>query len=167
MDDFVFVGIDKPGDVTANMFGSNVTNVNVNQLPGMNTQGVSLARIDYAPQGLNPPHIHPRATEVLTVLEGMLYAGFVTPPPESRLFSKILKKGDIIVFPFAQIHFQMNVQDKPAVALSSLSSQFPGVIPVAPTLFGSDPSISDDVLAKAFQIDKKLVDRLQTIFRRT
>ncbi|GLT55214.1 hypothetical protein SLA2020_283570 [Shorea laevis] len=39
---------------------------------GLNTLGISLARIDFAPYGLNPPHIHPRATEILVVLEGTL-----------------------------------------------------------------------------------------------
>ncbi|WZZ19648.1 hypothetical protein YC2023_112737 [Brassica napus] len=33
------------------------------KIPGLNTLSVSLARIDYAPGGLNPPHTHPRTTE--------------------------------------------------------------------------------------------------------
>ncbi|XWS57832.1 hypothetical protein CRYUN_Cryun09bG0207600 [Craigia yunnanensis] len=37
-----------------------------------NTIGISLARIDYAPYGLNPPHTHPRAAEILVVLGGTL-----------------------------------------------------------------------------------------------
>ncbi|KAF9621460.1 hypothetical protein IFM89_021532 [Coptis chinensis] len=37
-------------------------------------------------------------------------------------------------------------------------------IPIAKSVFGSNPPISDDVLAKAFQIDKKTVDYLQAQF---
>ncbi|KAL6623649.1 hypothetical protein ACP70R_023956 [Stipagrostis hirtigluma subsp. patula] len=156
--------LDKPRDTMGSKVGSNVTNINVLEFPGLNTLGISLARIDYAPLGLNPPHIHPRATELLTVLEGTLYLGFVTSNP-NRLFSKVVKKGDVFVFPKAMIHFQMNLaHDKPAAALSSLGSQNPGVITIANAVFGSEPPISDDVLAKAFQVEKKLIDWLQSQF---
>ncbi|MCO5553873.1 hypothetical protein L7F22_007399 [Adiantum nelumboides] len=30
--------------------------------PGLDTQGISMARIEFQPRGLNPPHVHPRAT---------------------------------------------------------------------------------------------------------
>ncbi|TVU07119.1 hypothetical protein EJB05_47162 [Eragrostis curvula] len=156
--------IGQPRDTTKSKVGSNVTNVNVINFPGLNTLGISLARIDYGPLGVNTPHIHPRATELLTVLEGTLYLGFVTSNP-NRLFSKVVKKGDVFVFPKAMIHFQMNLaHDKPAAALSSLSSQNPGVITIANAVFGSDPRISDDVLARAFQVEKKLIDWLQSQF---
>ncbi|KAL7164031.1 hypothetical protein ACSBR2_040021 [Camellia fascicularis] len=51
-----------------------------------------------------------------------------------------------------------------AVAISGLSSQNPRVITIANAVFGSNPKISDDVLAKAFQVDKKVVDYLQPQF---
>ncbi|KAL6324775.1 hypothetical protein AAG906_018302 [Vitis piasezkii] len=126
-----------------------VTPANVAQIPGLNTLGISLARVDYAPYGLNPPHTHPRATEILTVLEGTLYVGFVTSNPDNRLISKVLYKGDVFVFPKGLIHFH---------------SQNPGVITIANAVFGSKPAISADVLTKAFQVDKKVVDYLQSQF---
>ncbi|WJX77794.1 hypothetical protein P8452_61068 [Trifolium repens] len=58
-----------PGATTNTTFGSSVTAANVLRIPGLNTLGVSLARIDFAPGGINPPHSHPRATEILFVLE--------------------------------------------------------------------------------------------------
>ncbi|KAJ1270107.1 hypothetical protein BS78_06G029300 [Paspalum vaginatum] len=156
--------LDQPRNAMNTKVGSIVTNINVTEFPGLNTLGISYARIDYAPMGVNPPHIHPRATELLTVLEGTLYLGFVTSNP-NKLFSKVVKKGDVFVFPKAMIHFQMNLDhDKPAAALSSLSSQNPGVITIANAVFGSMPPISDDVLAKAFQVEKKLIDWLQSQF---
>uniref|UniRef100_J3NBH0 Cupin type-1 domain-containing protein n=1 Tax=Oryza brachyantha TaxID=4533 RepID=J3NBH0_ORYBR len=75
-DFFLAANLDKPMDTTK--AGSNATLINVMKLAGLNTLGISMARIDYAPQGENPPHTHPRATEILTVLEGSLYVGFVT-----------------------------------------------------------------------------------------
>ncbi|KAK9100958.1 hypothetical protein Scep_024388 [Stephania cephalantha] len=54
------------------------------------------------------------------------------------------------------IHFQLNVGNTSAVAFAGLSGQNPGVITIANAVFGSNPSISDDVLAMAFQVDKKI-----------
>ncbi|XP_039169490.1 putative germin-like protein 2-1 [Eucalyptus grandis] len=56
--DFSFSGLHLPGN-KSNPVGSRVTPVTVAQLPGLNTLGISAARIDIAPWGINPPHIHP------------------------------------------------------------------------------------------------------------
>lgn len=134
------------------------------QLPGLNTLGISMVRIDYAPWGINPPHTHPRATEILTVIDGSLQAGFVTSNPENALITKTLQKGDVFVFPVGLVHFQRNVGTGNAVAIAALSSQNPGVITIANAVFGSKPDLSGDILAKAFQVDKSVVDQLQTKF---
>ncbi|XP_031473841.1 putative germin-like protein 2-1 [Nymphaea colorata] len=162
-EDFFFSGLDMPGN-TSNPLGSMVTAVNVQQIPGLNTLGISLARIDFAPRGLNPPHIHPRGTEILVVLEGCLYVGFVTSNPENRLFTKKLYKGDVFVFPQGLIHFQQNVGEGGAVAIAGLSSQNPGVITIANAVLGAKPPISDYLLAKAFRVERKAIDELQSFF---
>ncbi|XVF57032.1 hypothetical protein PTKIN_Ptkin06aG0170300 [Pterospermum kingtungense] len=161
--DFFFSGLDKAGN-TSNAVGSGVTPVNVAQIPGLNTLGISLVRIDYAPYGQNPPHTHPRATEILVVAQGTLYVGFVTSNPDNKLFTKILKTGDVFVFPVGLIHFQFNVGKTNALAFAGLSSQNPGVITIANAVFGSNPPIYPDVLSKAFKLDKKVVEFLQTQF---
>ncbi|MBA0832892.1 hypothetical protein Goarm_017248, partial [Gossypium armourianum] len=127
--------------------------------------GISLVRIDYAPYGgLNPPHTHPRAIEILVVLEGTLYVGFVTSNPDNRLVSKVLYPGDVFVFPIGLIHFQQNVGKTNAVAFANLSSQNPGVITIANAVFGSNPPINPDVLTRAFQLDNNVVKYLQSRF---
>ena len=162
--DFFFSGLNIARS-TSNPVGSVVTPANVAQIPGLNTLGISLVRIDYAPYGgLNPPHTHPRATEILTVLEGTLYVGFVTSNPDNRLITKVLNPGDVFVFPVGLIHFQFNVGKTKASAIAALSSQNPGVITIANAVFGSTPPIRSDVLAKAFQVDKNIVDYLQKQF---
>ncbi|XP_026453588.1 putative germin-like protein 2-3 [Papaver somniferum] len=153
-EDFYLAGFNKVGIVKSAQ-GSLVTPANVAQIPGLNTLGISLVRIDYAPRGINPPHTHPRATEVLVVLEGSLNVGFVT---------KVLHKGDVFVFHIGLVHFQFNAGHIRAVAIAALSSQNPGVIIIANALFESKPSIDDDVLAKAFQVDKKVVNFIQSKF---
>ncbi|THG08381.1 hypothetical protein TEA_012754 [Camellia sinensis var. sinensis] len=95
----------------------------------LNTLGISLACIDFAPFGLNPPHTHLRETEILVILEGTSTLGKTN-----------------------------------AVAISGLSSQNPSVITIANVVLGSNPKTSDDVVAKAIQVDKKVVDYLQALF---
>ncbi|XP_038877588.1 germin-like protein subfamily 1 member 17 [Benincasa hispida] len=162
-EDFVSGGLNIAGN-TMNKQGSNVTLVNVDKLPGLNTLGISLARIDYAPYGQNPPHTHPRATEILVVVEGTLLVGFVTSNP-NKLFTKVLKEGDVFVFPIGLIHFQFNVGHTPALAFAGLSSQNPGVITIANAVFGSNPPISIDVLTKAFQVDNNVIQALMQQFK--
>ncbi|KAK2991026.1 hypothetical protein RJ640_018021 [Escallonia rubra] len=161
--DFSISGLHMVGN-TSNAVGSKVTPVTVAQLPGLNTLGISLVRLDYAPWGINPPHTHPRASEILTVLEGSLEVGFVTSNPENRLISKVLQKGDVFVFPVGLIHFQRNAGHVNAVAIAALSSQNPGVIPIANAVFGSNPHISNDILVRAFQVDKNVVGSIQSKF---
>jgi len=163
-DDFYTSGLDKPRPV-ANAVGSNVTAVNVNNLPGLNTLGISIVRIDYGVNGQNPPHTHPRATEILYVGHGTLLVGFVTSNGDgNRLFTKTLNEGDVFVFPEGLVHFQANIGKFPAVAFAALSSQNPGVVGIASTVFGSNPAIDPNVLVRAFQLDPKVVLDLQNKF---
>ncbi|KAF8408736.1 hypothetical protein HHK36_004804 [Tetracentron sinense] len=161
--DFFFSGLHVTGN-TSNPVGSKVTPVTAAQIAGLNTLGISMVRLDYAPWGINPPHTHPRATEILTVLEGSLHVGFVTSNPDNRLISKVLQKGDVFVFPVGLVHFQRNVGYGNAVAIAALSSQNPGVITIANAVFGSNPPIAAEVLTKAFQVDKSVVDWVQSKF---
>ncbi|KAL8045563.1 hypothetical protein ABFX02_08G122400 [Erythranthe guttata] len=104
---------------------------------------------------------HPRAAEILTVLDGAVYVGFVTSEPDNRLISKVLGKGDVFVFPLGLVHFQQNVGPGNAVTMAFLNSQNPGVIVIANAVFGSNPPINDDVLAKSYRVDNSIIHQLQ------
>ncbi|KAJ1287079.1 hypothetical protein BS78_03G403300 [Paspalum vaginatum] len=159
--DFFSNALASPGN-TGNAVGSAVTAANVETLPGLNTLGVSLARIDYAPWGVNPPHTHPRATEVIFVLEGSLDVGFLTTA--NRLYARTVCKGEVFVFPRGLVHFQKNNGDTPAAVISAFNSQLQGTQGVAETLFGASPAVPTDVLARAFQIDAGLVEAIKYKF---
>ncbi|CAN1247301.1 Germin-like protein subfamily 1 member 18 [Linum grandiflorum] len=152
-DDFFLTGLDKPGN-TSNPVGSKVTLINVDRIPGLNTLGISLARDDYIPNGgLNPLHYHPRT----------FYVGFLASNPD-RLISKVLRPGDLFVFPVGRIHFQYNIGKTPGRAVSGLSSQNPGIVVIANSVFGSNPGVDPSLLAAAFRMDKELVEYLQKKF---
>ncbi|XP_004301504.1 PREDICTED: putative germin-like protein 2-1-like [Fragaria vesca subsp. vesca] len=132
-DHFFFGGLHMAGN-TSNPLRLKIIPINVAQIPRLNTRGISLSRIDYAPWGVTPPHTHPRATEILTVLEGSV-VGFVTSNLDNKLISKVLNKGDVFVFPVGLVHYQQNVGNGTTVSRSSLSSQYPGVITIANVIF--------------------------------
>ncbi|ONK65312.1 uncharacterized protein A4U43_C07F35830 [Asparagus officinalis] len=159
--DFSFTGISNPGP-TNNTMGSLVTGANVEKIPGLNTMGVSMSRIDYALGGLNPPHTHPRATEMVFVLEGQLDVGFITTA--NKLIAKTITKGEVFVFPKALVHFQKNSGNGPASVVAAFDSQFPGTQSIAATLFSASPAVPDHVLTKAFQIGTKEVEKIKGRF---
>ncbi|CAN1247304.1 Germin-like protein subfamily 1 member 18 [Linum grandiflorum] len=134
-DDFFLTGLDKPGN-TSNPVGSKVTLINVDRIPGLNTLGISL---------------------------GTFYVGFLASNPD-RLISKVLRPGDLFVFPVGRIHFQYNIGKTPGRAVSGLSSQNPGIVVIANSVFGSNPGVDPSLLAAAFRMDKELVEYLQKKF---
>lgn len=139
--------------------GSLVTGANVQKIPGLNTLGVSLSRIDYSPGGLNPPHTHPRATEVVFVLYGELDVGFITTA--NKLVSKSIKMGEVFVFPKGLVHFQKNNGNSPAAVIAAFNSQLPGTQSIAAALFAASPTVPDNVLTKAFQVGTKEVEKIK------
>ncbi|CAK9204062.1 unnamed protein product [Sphagnum troendelagicum] len=157
--DFVFHGLATPGNIK-NAAGSFVTPASAAQFPGLNTLGISMARLDFAQGGLVAPHTHPRATEILFVVEGSLLVGFVST--NNHLFATTVNKGDVFVFPRGLLHFELNVGKGQATAIAALNSQNPGVQAQAAALFGS--GISDVVLEKAFGLSEKAVDLIKSKF---
>ncbi|XP_048134021.1 germin-like protein subfamily 1 member 13 [Rhodamnia argentea] len=146
-DDFLFMGFGNPRN-TSNLIRSKVAPAFIDQFPGLNTLGISMTGIDFAP--------------ILIAVEGTLLVGFVTSNQLNNiLFTKVLYKGDVFLFQNGLIHFPLNIGNPYALAFASLSSQNPGVITIANAVFGAKPPICADVLTKAFQVDKRMVGSLQ------
>ncbi|KAK1375585.1 Cupin type-1 domain-containing protein [Heracleum sosnowskyi] len=139
--DFFTSGLNIPGDTSSNKVGSNVTIVNVARIPGLNT-----------------------CTRHFSFIKGTLRVGFVTSNPQNRHIAKVLNEGDVFVFPKGLIHYQQNIGHDNAVVIAALSSQNPGVITIANVVFGANPNITADILAKAFQLNKNTVQKLQARF---
>ncbi|KAI4965941.1 hypothetical protein ZWY2020_047369 [Hordeum vulgare] len=135
-DDFFYAGLASAADVYGggNPMGSVVTAADAERLPGLNTLGVSMSRVDSAPWGgTNPPHAHPRATEILFVAEGTLEVGFVTTA--GRHITRAVPKGGVFVFPRGMMHYERSVGEAPAVAISAFDSQLPGTQRLGEAMF--------------------------------
>ncbi len=154
--DFKFSGLATPGN-TNNTLGSNVTTAFADKFPGINTLGISMVRVDFAKGGLVPPHTHPRATEIIFVVEGSLFVGFVST--DETLYATTLHKGDVFVFPRGLLHFELNVCDGTATAIAALNSQNPGKQIQAVALFNS--KINEVVLEKAFGLGEKDIQHIK------
>lgn len=164
-DDFFFKGLDvAAANKTYAPYGEKLTLLTPSNVGGLNTLGVSIGHVDYEPGGYSPPHSHPRATEIITVLDGTLEVGFLTSYPDYRLFAKVIGKGDVFVFPFGLIHYLVNIGSTNAFVIFAYNSQSPGFVGIPNVLFGSTPKIASDVLAKFFQVDNSLIDMIKSKF---
>lgn len=157
-DDFVFSGMKAAGNFSDS--GIAVISASPTNFPGLNTLGMSFARADIEVGGINPPHFHPRATELVHVVEGKVYLGFVDS--SNRVFARILEQGEVMVFPRGLVHFMMNVGDKPAALFGSFNSQNPGMQKIPSAVFGS--GIDEELLQKAFGLTSKQIGTMRRKF---
>ncbi|KAL7582172.1 germin-like protein 9-3 [Lactuca sativa] len=136
-----------------------VTKAAMAEFPALNGQSVSYAVLQFPSNTVNPPHTHPRASELLFVLMGSLDVGFVDTT--NKLFTQKLQQGDIFVFPKGLVHFQFNSDAKsPALAVSAFGSANPGTVSVPNSVFNT--SISDQVLAMSFKTDVATIQKIKS-----
>ncbi|CAK9150122.1 unnamed protein product [Ilex paraguariensis] len=158
IDDFVFSGLGIAGNTT-NIIKAAVTPAFVAQFPGVNGLGISMARLDLAPDGVVPMHTHPGASEVLVVVQGSILAGFISSA--NGVYVKTLKKGDIMVFPQGLLHFQINAGGIPAIAFVSFSSPSPGLQITDFALFANN--LPSKLVVKTTFLDLAQVKKLKAV----
>ncbi|KAK3034925.1 hypothetical protein RJ639_032325 [Escallonia herrerae] len=128
------------------------------EFPGLNGQSVSYAVLQYPTGSVNPPHTHPRASELLFLLMGTLEVGFVDTT--NKLYTQTLKQADMFVFPKGLVHYQYNADPKnPALALSAFGSASAGTVSIPNQVFNT--SIDDTILAKSFNTDIATIQKIK------
>ncbi|XP_071686116.1 germin-like protein 9-3 [Rutidosis leptorrhynchoides] len=128
------------------------------QFPALEGQSVSYAVLQFPPAGVNPPHTHPRAAELLIVLLGTLEVGFVDT--KNVLYNQTLLEGDIFVFPKGLVHFQYNRNhNQSAIAVSAFGSANGGLLSVPKSVFTA--GIDENVLAISFKTDVPTVQKIE------
>ncbi|CAN4116261.1 unnamed protein product [Withania somnifera] len=156
---FATSALAKPGKIGL-VFGFNVTLTTIFNLR-INTQGLTMTRIDIGANSLVPPHSHPRASEVAILLKGSLLVGFINT--SNHLFTQNLRPGDCFVFPKGMIHFLYNTDSKvQALTVSGLSSQNPGVQMASPAAFVTERTMPDKVSKKLFRINDQDFTKIVT-----
>ncbi|XP_057515970.1 germin-like protein [Amaranthus tricolor] len=156
-DDFVYTGFRGEKSIT-NVFGFNVTLAFSYAYPALNGLGISMARLDLAVGGVVPVHSH-RTSEVIVLIKGSIIAGFIDT--NDNAYYKKLEVGDVMIFPQAMLHFQVNVGKIPALAFVSLNGANPGLQLTTPSLFGGN--LPDELAQKITLISPQEVKRMRKI----
>ncbi|KAJ7680074.1 spherulin-1B precursor [Mycena rosella] len=106
--------------------GGSILLATVDNFPILEELGISNAISLVEPCGLNIPHLHPRANEFLTVIEGILDTGFVQENGFNALVETQLGKYQGTVFPMGSMHYQQNPTCSPAAFVAALNNEDPG-----------------------------------------
>jgi len=162
-EDFVF---DLKGQQVEPGEGGSVQPVEVNAMPTLYGEGMAMTLFTIEPCGINLPHVHPRATEMIYVLSGA--GGTTTNQVKSlqtafleenggRTIVNLVGEGEVTFFPEGLIHYQQNLGCEPVQFLSALNNEDPGVVTITTRLF----TLPDEALASSFGIELPEVQLLR------
>lgn len=159
--DFQTSRLNKTGD-TDNFYQSSTTIVTAAEFPGLNTLGLSAARTDLEIDGLVMPHSHPRASEIIFVNSGIVVAGFLDS--KNNLFQKVLRKGDVFIFPKGLLHYCLNSGFESATIFSVLNSQNPGFVSISGAVFATnDTELKSRLRKRLLSFSRLDVERLDNV----
>lgn len=155
--------------------GGTINLAEVDEFPALLGTNVAMAIGFVNPCGLNVPHSHPRASEMLTVVQGELVAGLVLENDPGAAGRAVIDgqvpaenpKGPLtqvtahlglyraMLFPQGEVHFQFNPTCEPAVFASAFDNLDPGRAQAAASFF---TIMSDEVIMAALGEDAEFLD---------
>ncbi|CAM6081522.1 unnamed protein product [Calypogeia fissa] len=146
----------KPGQV-------NHKEATLNDFPALYGLGISFYLMYFQPGGVLPPHIHPRGSKLIYIIQGTLSVGFIDSTYKN--YNQTLIEGDVYVVPKAMVHYMANLDsDVEVKVIFSFSSSNPGTILMPNALFGSVPNIPDAVLESSFKVSGDVISDLKAPF---
>ncbi|KAH7118900.1 spherulin-1B precursor [Dendryphion nanum] len=133
---------------------------NIETFPILTDLGISTTLGFLNACGMNTPHVHPRATEFLTLTSGSLKFGYITengllPAGTPSEVTGSLSKYQGTVFPIGSIHYQFNPECEPAVFVASLNSEDPGTSQIAQNFFGLNADVVNATIGFPKSVDGK------------
>ncbi|KAI3979330.1 hypothetical protein MKX01_020538 [Papaver californicum] len=160
-EDLFFSGLVKEAS-TDNPFGLGIRLGDVTTFPALNTLELTINMLDLAPGGNVPFHVHPRGSEANLVIKGKVRFGFIST--NNVLYTKVLKAGELSIIPKGLVHFVQNVGPGKALIVAVFNSQMPGAAIIPFNLFSSTPAIPNDILARNFLVDEKVIKGIKSKF---
>ncbi|KAJ4366503.1 hypothetical protein N0V95_000169 [Ascochyta clinopodiicola] len=140
---------------------------NIDTFPILTGLGISTTLGFLSPCGINTPHVHPRATEFLTLVEGsnlkfgyVLENNFVKAGQNPEIAGS-LNKFEGTVFPQGSIHFQFNDNCKAATFVAALNSEDPGTSQIAQNFFALNSGVVNATLGFPKTIDGKNIEEFR------
>ncbi|KAH8689233.1 RmlC-like cupin domain-containing protein [Phaeosphaeriaceae sp. PMI808] len=125
---------------------------NIETFPILTGLGISTTLGFLEPCSINTPHVHPRASEFLTLVEGKnLRFGYVlenglVKAGQNPEIAGTLNKFEGTVFPQGSIHFQFNDNCDKATFVAALNSEDPGTNQVAQGFFALNAGVVNATL---------------------
>ncbi|EFJ19643.1 hypothetical protein SELMODRAFT_419049 [Selaginella moellendorffii] len=94
----------------------NATLLSSANFPALNTMDLTIARAELGVGGTVPLHYHPRASELVFIVEGVVEVGFVDT--SNVLFIQTLQPGDVTIVPKGMLHYEYNPGSSRATLLA-------------------------------------------------
>ncbi|KAJ7871650.1 hypothetical protein B0H14DRAFT_3439364 [Mycena olivaceomarginata] len=111
-----------------------------------------------SPAGLNIPHLHPRANEMFTVIDGILDTGFVQENGFQHRDPDTAREVPGNRVSHGSIHYQQNPTCSPAVFVASLNSEDPGRSDIATSFWMLPSDVVDAALGFPETIGASTID---------
>lgn len=147
--------------------GGATKSANIETFPILTDLGISTTLAFLEPCGINTPHVHPRATEFLTLVEGsnlkfgyVLENGLVAAGQNPEI-AGTLNKFEGTVFPQGSIHFQFNDNCDDAVFVAALNSEDPGTSQIAQNFFALNEQVVNATLGFPSTINGKNIEEFR------
>lgn len=135
-----------------NAKGGATLSANIETFPILTGLGISTTLGFLEPCGINTPHVHPRASEFLTLVAGsnlkfgyVLENGLVAAGQNPEI-AGTLHAFEGTVFPQGAIHFQFNDSCDEATFVAALNSEDPGTSQIAQNFFALDAGVVNATL---------------------
>ncbi|KNC81563.1 hypothetical protein SARC_06120 [Sphaeroforma arctica JP610] len=154
--DFVFDYCQLPNTGTGN--GGTIQPIELAAHPALVLANMAQTKFTIEPCGINLPHIHPRATELVYMVSGAVTVGFVGENGGGAIMNN-LSADMSTFFPQGLIHFQQNMECEPAVFVSSLNGVDPGTITLPEQLF----ALPTEALSAAFGQSEAAINLIRNV----
>ncbi|CAF1503246.1 unnamed protein product [Didymodactylos carnosus] len=119
----------------ANGTGGQAVAATSKNFPALVSNGMAMTVGYIGPCGINLPHTHPHATEMNLILDGKFQSGFYDFNTNTFVMNEV-RKHMVSLFPRGVIHFEQNLNCKPATFVATFNSDVPGVLTIADGFFG-------------------------------
>lgn len=146
--------------------GGRVLGANIDNFPILTDLGIATTVAFLGPCGMNTPHVHPRATEFLTMVQGEIDFGIIpengfVAAPNSAEIAGHLTAFQGTVFPMGSVHYQVNTGCTNATFVAALSNEDPGTGQIAQEFFGLNKDVVNATLGFPESIDGADIDKFK------
>ncbi|KAH7323450.1 RmlC-like cupin domain-containing protein [Rhexocercosporidium sp. MPI-PUGE-AT-0058] len=111
-----------------------VVNANVATFPALTTMGMTMAMLNLGPCAMLPPHMHPRATNLVVAVEGTTNT-YMMEENGARVVKQTLTPGKMTIFPQGSLHTMQNTGCTNATLVSALNSEDQGTLNLLNSLY--------------------------------